>query len=76
MTRHTLRTPNKLMFVIEKTGIDFSQDGKFWTYDGKWFDPKKVYEKVMERIEKGRATKVPEDREDRNYYIKSFGPMC
>ena len=66
----------KLKFVIEKTGINFQKDGKFWTYDGKWFDPQKVYDMVMERIEKGWGVKVPENREDKFYYLKSFGPMC
>ena len=66
----------KLKFVIEKTGINFVKDGKFWVYDGKWFDPQKVYDMVMARIEKGFDTMMPKDREDRFYYLKSFGPMC
>ncbi len=66
----------KLKFVIEKTGINFVKDGKFWTYDGKWFDPKKVYDMVQARIERGFDTMMPEHREDRYHYIRSFGPMC
>jgi len=65
-----------LAFVKEQTGINFVKDGKFWFYDGKWFDPKFVFEMVQARIEKGFDTMMPEDREDRNYYIKSFKPMC
>lgn len=72
------RVAKELNFVREKTGIEFIsvKCGKFWEYQGKYFYPQKVYDKVLERVNKGFETMMPSDSEDMYYYLREFGPMC
>lgn len=62
--------------IVNKTHVPFEMRGKFLFYDGSYYDHKKILAKLKEWDDRAISTIIPENREDRYYYLREFGPMC